>query len=224
MQISDKPCKQTTETRQAGLIEAALKLAAQRSPSDITTTDLAQAVGITQGAIFKHFASKEALWLATMDWISSTLMERLKTAAALSDWTSLVAKPGQATPLAAPRALAALQAVFMAHVGFVTENPGVPRLIFQELQHAQETALKARVRQLMQHYRQLMLQLLTQAQAEHTIDPHLNLQAAAVLFIGSVQGLVMQSLVSGNIANMTQQAAGVFALYQRGLQVCNPSS
>ncbi|MDZ4240206.1 MAG: TetR family transcriptional regulator, partial [Hydrogenophaga sp.] len=46
--------KQPTETRQAALVAAALALAAERSPATVTTAELAQAVGITQGAVFRH--------------------------------------------------------------------------------------------------------------------------------------------------------------------------
>ena len=205
MQVLDKPGKQATEVRQAGLIEAALRLAAQRSPSDITTGDLAQAVGITQGAVFRHFASKEAIWLATLDWVSTTLMARLNAAAS------------QAT------ALEALQAVFMAHVDFVVAHPGVPRIIFQELQHAGDTPLKARVRALMLHYRQLLSRLLTQARLDKTIASNTDLTSATVLFIGSIQGLVMQSMLSDNVAGMAVSAPGVYDLYQRGLLADTPT-
>ena len=204
MQVIGKPAKQRTEVRQASLIEAALRLAAQRSPSNITTGDLARAVGITQGAVFRHFASKAAIWLAVLDWVTATLMARLQIAAA-----------SQPAP-------AALRAVFMAHVDFVMAYPGVPRVIFQELQQPQDTALKARVRALMQQYRQLLMQLLLQAQAQQSMAQDVNLQAAAVLFIGSVQGLVMQSLMSDDVAGMAAQAPGVYAIYQRGLLAAEP--
>jgi AcrR family transcriptional regulator len=203
MEVTGKRSKQATAMRQVGLVEAALQLAAHGSPSAITTGDLAQAVGITQGAVFKHFASKEAIWLAVLDWTIATLMTRLQTAAGVE-----------------PTGLAALRAVFLAHVDFVVAYPGVPRVIFQELQHAQDTALKAQVRALMQQYRQLLLGLLRRAQAQHEIAPDTDLQSAAVLFIGSVQGLVMQSLISGQVSAMTAQAPGVFDLYLRGL--CAP--
>lgn len=199
-ETSGKRLKQATEVRQAGLVEAALQLAAQRSPADITTGDLAQAVGISQGAVFRHFASKEAIWLAVMDRASDTLMSRLQTAAGT-----------------APTPQAALQAVFMAHVDFVVAHPGVPRLLFQELQHAQDTALKARVRSLMQKYRSLLMGVLQQAQDQRWLAPGTDLQAAAVLFIGSVQGLVMQSLLSGDVRAVTTHAPGVLTIYLRGL-------
>jgi AcrR family transcriptional regulator len=213
MEVFDKPLKQRTAVRQAGLVEAALSLAAQRSPADITTTDLAQAVGISQGAVFRHFASKEAIWLAVLDWVADTLMARLQAAALVS--------PDLSNP---PTPLAALRAVFLAHVDFVVTHPGVPRVIFQELQSPHDTALKARVRSLMQRYRQLLMALLQQAQATHSIAPNADLQAASVLFVGSVQGLVMQSLLSGDVAGITAQAPGVFAIYQRGLQTCPTDS
>jgi len=205
MEVQDKPPKQRTEVRQAALVEAALLLAAQRSPADITTADLAHAVGISQGAVFKHFASKEAIWLAVIDWVSETLMTRLHTAAASADRA----------------ALPALRAVFLAHVDFVMSYPGVPRLIFQELQSPGDTALKSRVHTLMQRYRQLLLAVFQQAEKQQALRPGVDLSAATVLVIGSVQGLVMQAMISNNVQAMAAQAPSVFAILQQGLQ-CPP--
>jgi AcrR family transcriptional regulator len=192
--------KQPTETRQAALVAAALTLAAERSPAEVTTAALAQAVGISQGAVFRHFESKEAIWLAVIDFAHRELLDRLRTAAG-----------SQATPMAA------LRAVFMAHVAFVVEQPGVPRVIFQELQHPDDTPLKARVRELMQAYRALLVGLLQRAKAAKQLAPGTDLQAAAVLFIGSVQGLVMQSMLSGQVSAMGTQAPAVFDLFRQAM-------
>lgn len=194
------PHKQPTETRQAALVAAALALAAERSPAAVTTADLAQAVGITQGAVFRHFESKEAIWVAVIDLAHQQLLGRLQAAA-----------DAQAQPLAA------LRAVFLAHVDFVVAHPGVPRVIFQELQHPEDTPLKARVRQLMQAYRTLLTGLLQRAQAAGQLAPGTDLAAAAVLFIGSVQGLVMQSLLSGQVAGMAAQAPQVYRIFHNGV-------
>jgi len=220
MTSKDKSARQTTEFRQAALIDAVLRLAARRNPSGITTGDLAQAVGITQAAVFRHFDSKEAIWLATMAWVTRTLMAQLHAAAGLAG--DGLAAPHQPANDARPDAMAALRAVFMAHVDFVTCHPGVPRIIFQELQQPQDTAVKASVRQLMQQYRLLVMRLLTLAQSEHLIAPSADLQSASVLFLGSVQGLVMQSLTSGDAAAMALAAPGVFAIFERGLRADGP--
>ena len=184
-----------------GLVQAALSLAAQHSPADITTADLARAVGISQGAVFKHFASKEAIWMAVLDWVTESLMARLQRAAEDAE----------------SAALPALRAIFLAHVDFVMSYPGVPRLIFQELQNPGDTALKSRVRALMHRYRELLLAVLQHAKTQHALRPELDLQAAAVLFVGSVQGLVMQALIAGDVQRIRRDAPRAFAIYRRGI-------
>lgn len=193
--------KQPAENRQASLVAQALALAAERSPAEVTTAQLAQAVGITQGAVFRHFDSKEAIWLAVLDESSERLLSTL----------------AQAADAHGADGLRALQAVFEAHVAFVIEHPGLPRLVFQELQRPQDTALKARVRRLMHAYRLLLLGLLQRAKDQGQLAPGTDLQAATVLFMGSVQGLVMQALVSGDVASMRAQAPPVFQLLRAGL-------
>lgn len=199
--VTNTRIKLKTEDRQAELIQVALGLAARRSPAEITTGDLALAIGITQGGVFKHFDSKEAIWLAVLDWAHQSLMERLE----------------QAAQIPQANALQALRAVFMAHIHFVEQYPGVPRLIFQELQHARPTPLKSGVQQLMTDYRTLVTQLLDQAREERLLAKDVDLPSAVVLFMGAVQGLVMQSLVTGNLHGLARQGNAVFNLYEAGL-------
>lgn len=189
-----------TEARQAAIIAAALSLAREFSPTRITTTDIAAAMGVTQGTVFKHFASKDAIWLAAMNWVRGQLLSTLEDAAA-----------------AAPTALAALGAVFRAHVDFVVTHPGVPRLIFHELQQPADTACKQEVRTLLQAYRMLLLRLLGAAIGQGQVLADLDQEAAATLFVGIIQGLVMQSMLTGNAAAMSAQADRVFAIYVRGI-------
>ena len=207
MELETRPTKQATEVRQAELVNAALQLAAESNPVDITTADLARAVGISQGAVFRHFASKEAIWLAVLDWATETLLARLQEASA-----------GQHEHPLTP--LHAIQAIFEAHVDFVMQHPGIPRIVFQELQHADDTTLKARVRGLMQQYRKLVMGQLQLAQVQNLLMPGTDLQAAAVLFLGAIQGLVMQAMVSGQVQTMAAQAPGVFTIYLRGIARC----
>lgn len=190
-----------TEERQAVIVSAALALARDLSPAAITTTDIAAVVGVSQGALFKHFPTKEAIWLGVMDWVQQQLMARLVQAAE-----------------AAPTPLAALEAVFHAHVDFVAAHPGVPRLVFHELQQPAESKAKQAVRAMLAAYRKLLLGLLGQAVRTGELPAGLDREAAATLFVGVVQGLVMQSMMSGKPAAMRGQAAPLFSLLLRGLR------
>ncbi len=200
-QASATPIRLRTEQRQAGIVAAALRLAQDGSPADITTSDLARAVGVTQGAVFKHFPTKEAIWLAVTSWVAGHLPRVLNDAADRAE-----------SPLEA------LRSVFHAHVEFVIANPGVPRVIFHELQQAADTPMKQQVRALLQAYRQLLLTQLTAAIARGDAAADLDIAAAATQFVGIIQGLVMQSMLSGQTHMMRTEAPRVFALYLRGLR------
>ena len=56
------------------------------------------------------------------------------------------------------------------------------------------------------------------AVAAKLIRDDLDLQAAAGLFLGAVQGLVIQSMLQHSPAGMEVQAAGVLELYLAGLE------
>lgn len=59
---------QAKETR-SKIIQAAAKLFARQGYHKTTITDLAQAIHLTSGAIFHHFASKQAILDAVLDWL-----------------------------------------------------------------------------------------------------------------------------------------------------------
>lgn len=185
-----------TEERQAEIVQATLALACDASPAFITTTDIARKVGVTQGALFKHFPSKDALWLATMQWIRAELLGRLESAAG-----------------AAAEPLEALRSVFRAHVVFVADHPGVPRFVFHELQQPADSAIKVEVRALMQDYRRLLMRLLAAAESRKAVRPGLDRESAATLFIGIVQGLVMQAMATGRPLGPGAPAERIFGLY-----------
>lgn len=192
--------RQSTEVRQAEIIATLLALAAERNPADITTTDIAKVMNVTQGALFRHFPTKEAIRLATIEWIESQLMDRLAEA---QDSTH--------------DGLSALKAMFLAHVGFIRAFPGAPRLVFAELQRPDSSPVRQRVQQVMQRYRQVLAETLGQAKAEQLISQRVDIQAAAVLFLGAVQGLVMQSMLAGNPPDGEDVVINLVQLYLASL-------
>ena len=74
------------------------------------------------------------------------------------------------------------------------------------------------MRTLLQAYRSLLLQLLGEAARRGELAAGVDTEAAATLFVGTVQGLVMQSLMAGYGKLLRADAPGVFAIYRRGLE------
>ena len=191
----------SSETRQSQIIETVIALAAQHSPGQITTQEIADAIGVTQGALFRHFPNKESIWLAAIEWVENELLSTLEAAAK------------QATS-----PIDGLRQVFFSHVDFVIARPGVPRLIFNELQQPVDSAIKAAVRKLLQRYRLLVSGLIMAAAAGNEINRNVHVSAAATLFLGSIQGLVMQSMLADNVQAMHQTAEQIFPLFLRSMK------
>ena len=189
------------DERRAATVESVLALAASCNPSDITTAAIAEHMQVTQGALFRHFPSKDAIWEATMGWVAERLLSRIDRAA-----------KGIASPLAA------MEAMFMSHVEFVVAHPGVPRMMFGELQRAELTPAKRMAQTLIQRYGERLHGLMAQAKACGELPPELDNEAAATLFIGTIQGLVMQSLLAGDVTRIRRDAPRVFDIYRRGIR------
>ncbi|WP_299234471.1 TetR/AcrR family transcriptional regulator [uncultured Halomonas sp.] len=190
------------DERRERTVEAVIELCGHEEPATLTTGCIARHMGVTQGALFRHFPNKEAIWEAAVAWIAERVMARVAAAA-----------EGIEDPLAA------LEAMFLAHVAFIGEHPGVPRLLMGQLQYPRPTAASRLVRGLMERYRSRLLHLLEQARRQGQLRPGLDLDAAAGQFIGCVQGLVLQSLIADDVAGIVDRAPAAFDLYRHGIRV-----
>jgi AcrR family transcriptional regulator len=198
--MNDKSRHLPAAERRAVTVEAVVELAAEQNPGEITTAAIADRMHVTQGALFRHFANKDAIWEAVMHWVAERLLARVDRAAA-----------------EASSPLAALEAMFLAHVDFVARHPGVPRILFGELQRADDTPAKRMVRTIIERYRERLVGLLDRGKAAGVCSADLDSAAAAMLFIGSIQGLVMSSMLAGDVERVRRDAPGAFAILRRGL-------
>lgn len=198
--MMDLPKSLPAEKRREATVESVIELAAEQNPSSITTAAIAKHMHVTQGSLFRHFPSKDAIWEAVMVWVSERLLKRIDKAA-----------KGINSPLAA------MEAMFMSHIEFIAEHPGVPRMMFGELQRAEPTPAKRMVQTLIKRYGERLHILIEKGKQDGELSQTLDNEAAATLFIGTIQGLVMQSLLAGDVTRMRDDAPRVFAIYKRGI-------
>ena len=192
--------KLSADARRAATVETVISLAAATNPADITTAQIAAQMGVTQGALFRHFADKQAIWAAVMDWTATTLLARFDAVTG-------------ATPIER------LRAMFATHIDFVVTHPGVPRILFGELQRDGDAQSKMCVRALMAAYRERVTALLTEAKTRSLVAERVDISAASTMFLGMVQGLVMQAMAASDFTTMPAVSGRLFDLYLDGLGV-----
>ena len=162
---------------------------------------MAERMRMTQGALFRHFPTKDAIWQAVMEWVAERIL------AWVDDATQSSHSP-----------LAALEAVFHAHIDFVVKHPGVPRILFGELQRAEDSPAKRAVRTLLRQYNGRLQTLIEQGKSQGEVAPDVDTAAVAALFVGMIQGLVLQSLLADKETSMRKKSAEVFSIYLRGIR------
>lgn len=192
-----KPIRQrlSAEERQDEIIRAAVDLAAEQGMDNVTTQGIADVVGVTQGAIFRHFPTKETIWIAVVHWVRARLMSAIDRAA------SQAADP-----------LDAVRRIFVAHIAFAEKNPATPRLLF-----ATSPQLKRLVQELLAGYETKITDLLGQAKARSLVRADLDEQAAAALFIAIIQGMVARALVLGAKRSIAEEGRKLLPLYLAGI-------
>ena len=192
--------RRSSKERRALAIDAVIDLASGMNPADITTAAISERMGLTQGALFRHFPTKDAVLQAVMESVSERLLSRIDEAVR-----------EETAPLEA------LRAIFMAHVGFIESNPGVPRLLFSELQRTEETGAKRAVGAFLEASATRILVQLDEAKKLGLVSPDICSRSAAMSLVGSVQGLVIQAMLSGRVGDIGAGADGVFAVWRRGV-------
>lgn len=186
--------------RRSVTVDAVMQLAAEKNPAEITTAEIAERMNLTQGALFRHFPTKDALWQSVMEWLSGQLLGRIDKVIETTE-----------------SALEALERMFMAHIDFVAEHPGVPRMIFAELQRPEKSSAKKIVETMLLRYGERLEKLLEKGVVQGTICLDLDVKAASVMFIGIIQGLVMQSLIAGDTSPLLSNAKPVFTLFLKAI-------
>jgi AcrR family transcriptional regulator len=192
----------SSEERQSEIIRVAVELAADKGVDSVTTQDMADAMHLTQGAIFRHFATKDDIWVAVIEWVRERLMKVLDKAAA--DATD---------------PLNAIERMFFAHIAFISKHPAIPRLLFSELLHKKNSKLRQLIQGIISGYEAKIAGLLDEAKSQSLASADLDSQSTAVLYIGMIQGLVMQSSIFGGKYSLQQEAERTFPILLYGIKI-----
>jgi AcrR family transcriptional regulator len=193
--------RHSAEERRQEAVGAVIDLAREHGPEGITTQAIAERIGVTHGALFRHFPDKASIWAAVFDWLGARL-----------------GRVADAALAAGGDPLQQLERLFHAQVDFVASHPGVPRILFHELQRPVASTLHGLARNIVGGYRKRIKTLIRSAKAAGQLPAELDEEAAAVLFIGTVQGLVVQSTLFSGQLDMRNAARRVFPLLLDGFR------
>ena len=191
--------RKSAETRKAEIIDATLRLADKLGPDRLTTEMIADAVGLTQPGIFRHFPKKQDLWEAAAARVGSMMETR---------W--IKAQNGDVP------ATAKIHALIGTQLRLIQSTPAIPAILFSRELHTKNKGLRNAFFGLMSRFHRLIASLVAQACAANELRDDLDPDDAAFLIIGLVQGLAVRWSISGRNFDLTEEGSRLLELQLKG--------
>ncbi|PKU23137.1 TetR/AcrR family transcriptional regulator [Telmatospirillum siberiense] len=186
--------------RREEIVGAALALIDRGGPSAATTTAIAEIVGVSQAAIFRHFPKREEILLAVVDWIAGHVAPRLRAAADTAD-----------TPLGR------LNAVLDVQLRIVRDTPAMPALLFSRELHKDNERLRSAVYGHIGRIHDLLAEILRAGTVSGVFRAGLDVDRAAFMIIGLLQGLVVRWSLTGRRLDLLEEGHAMFEMLLNGL-------
>ena len=117
--------------RKQQILQTLAQMLEEPQPEKITTAALAQRLGVSEAALYRHFASKAQMYEGLIEFIEQALFSRINRIT--SEETDGVRQ---------------LRAILVLLLGFAEKNPGMTRVLVGEALVHENERLQARVNQL----------------------------------------------------------------------------
>lgn len=194
--------RKSAEDRKAEIAAAVLRLAARIGPDRLTTEHIAQEVGLSQPAIFRHFPKKQDIWQAVAARIGAHMAER---------WTK--AGAGSGTPNDRLRALVEAQ------LRLIQSTPALPAILFSRELHAENEALRQTFVEMMGRFHEVLRSTIVDGSRVGEFRDDLDAADAAWLVLGLIQGLAVRWSLSAQAFPLVDEGRRLLELQLRGLTV-----
>lgn len=158
--------RKTSEKRQKQIKEAVLKIITKEGLHNLSIRNLAKSVGITEGAIFRHFKSKRAIIISIMDDVKAELMTKLRYIA-------------ESNISAEKKLLTYLN----CHVEYLFKNKGISILLYSEAAHLNYKELRKRLRNILSEQESLITDIIKNGMKKCRWNKKVNVKYLVLLFM-----------------------------------------
>ena len=162
--------------RQSEILDKAMILVREGGLSGLTIRKIAERMGFSEPALYRHFPNKRAVILGLMDRLDEMLV---LTARGFAEDTSL----------SAPERLSL---IISHHVRLVREHSGLPILLLAEASTSDDPVLLSRMRAIFQAYFTLLVGVIDEGQGNGTIDQTVQSDCLALGLMGTPTALAVR--------------------------------
>ena len=162
-------------SRKDQILQALARMLETAPGERITTAALAEEVGVSEAALYRHFPSKARMFEGLIKFIEETLFLRISRI--LDDESSAETR---------------CHNILTLLLNFSDKNPGMTRLLTGDALDGETERLRARVAQLLNRVESQLKQVLREAQIRENLKPGVSSTALANLLLATCEGRLAQ--------------------------------
>ena len=189
-----------TEVRRHQIVHTARKIVATQGMASFTIQELAKDVGVSEGAIYHHFRSKDDILLELVHEIERTLLD------AITD----TERPKGST-------LDHLKHLFHRHFSSLERRSGISFVVIAEALRFGDPPVKQAVRPMVESYLAAIAVIVRSGIDRGEIDKDVDASATALMFFGMVQASVTLWSLSQRAHPLAQHSAHLWAMFEQAL-------
>jgi AcrR family transcriptional regulator len=193
--------KVRTIRRQKQIVDAARKTIATKGMESLTMREIAKEVGISDGNIYNHFASKRDVLMLLIEDIGETLMEEVEKAISEK-----------------PDPLDMLENVLKSHLSYVEQKRGVSLIVISETLHLADKELQRRMFEVVNSYISRIEEVLAEGVKWGQVRPDLDLGTAALTFFALIHATVTLWALSGSSFSLARRHKLLWESYRGSVE------
>ncbi|AVX06028.1 nucleoid occlusion factor SlmA (plasmid) [Maritalea myrionectae] len=193
--------RKTAQDRKVEISQAAMDLAFEVGPDQVTTSIIAKRLGLTQPAIYKHFPNKNGIWNTVADQLCGQVRVNIERAA------NGIHSPDNRIRL-----------LVMGHLQLVQENPALPEIMVMRNLQGAHGHLQSQMRTIMAEFRNALVGHIEAAVSQKIFQSDLDSADASTLVFGIIQSLVLRMLLTRDPNILTQDGARLLDLLLSGFR------
>jgi len=162
--------------RQEEILDRTLELVREAGLGGLTTKKIAERVGFSEAALYRHFPTKQALILGLMDRLEAMLVQPAREIAADGE-LSIVQR---------------LERIVLRHVRLVREQNSLPILLLAEASASDDPVLLGKMRSIFHGYLSVLEGLLREGQSRGEIGHQAEADCLALVLLGAPAALAIR--------------------------------
>ena len=186
--------RKTTDIRQEEIKQAVLDIIYTDGLKNLSTRNLAKRIGMSEGSIFRHFATKQDIILSIINDVQDDFIGQLRKVSTTDEDPEI-----------------RLKKFICATIEYLIANKGITMLLFSEASHNNDAALKSQLQKIFNNQKILVSKIILDGISAGTWDESIPVDNLAMLYMGIPVSLNIEMILSGgefhvdNYCNMMMQ-------------------